>query len=389
MKERYDVIVVGGGPAGLWAAKHVAEKGVRVLLLEKDREIGTPVRCAEGVSESGLRRVVEVKDRWVAQVVKSARLVSPDGTVVESTSGEIGFILQRKLFDYDLAVAASKVGAEVMTRAYVHGLVMEDGFVRGVEVTHMGRIRRIRGSVVIGADGVESRLGRWAGLETRISPEEVETCVQMTLAGIDIDPEIVEFHFGREIAPGGYLWIFPKGRETANVGLGISGAYSGTKKPLIYLKEFVERRFPGASVLTMIAGGVPAVPTLKKIVTDGMMLVGDAARQVDPLTGGGIVNAMLAGRIAGRVAAEAVQEGDVSAKRLSVYAREWHKIEGRNNEISYKIKKVVDRLSDDDLNKIARMLLGVPPEKRTALRIFRTALFKHPKLILEASKIFV
>ena len=389
MKDRYDVIVVGGGPGGAWAAKHAAERGASVLLLEKDREIGIPVRCAEGVSESGLRRVVEVKDRWIAQVIKGARLVSPDGTVVESYPDEVGFILHRKLFDYDLAVAASQAGTEVVTKAYVQGLTMDDGVVTGVRMTHMGRARRISGSVVIGADGVESRVGRWAGLETRTPFGEVETCVQMTLAGIDVDPEVVELHFGRQIAPGGYLWIFPKGRRTANVGLGISGVYSREKKPLIYLKEFVERRFPGASVLTMIAGGVPAVPTLKKIVTDGLMLVGDAARQVDPLTGGGIVNAMLAGRIAGRVAAEAVQEGDVSTRRLSAYTKEWSKVDGKNNKISYKIKKVVGRLSDEDLNRAARVLLDVPPEKRTALRVFKAVFLRHPKLIVEVSKLFV
>ena len=106
-----------------------------------------------------------------------------------------------------------------------------------------------------------------------------------------------------------------------------------------------------------VAGGVPMVATLKTITADGLMLVGDAARQANPVTGGGIINAMIAGKIAGKVAAEAVQKGDVSAKKLSGYPKAWHKAEGNNNAMSYKIKQVIDRFSDDDLNRIARILL--------------------------------
>ena len=388
MKKKYDIVVVGGGPGGSWAAKHAAEKGVSVLLLEKDREIGISVRCAEGISEVGLRNLVEVKDCWIAQVIKGLRLIAPNGTVVDSNAKGYGIILDRKRFDYDLAYMASQVGAEVVTKAYVHGLLKRDGRVTGVKLSHMGQACKVSCSIVIGADGVESRVGRWAGLDTRTIPRDMESCVQMTLANIDIDPEIIEFYFGRQVAPGGYLWIFPKGSEIANVGLGISGLYSRHKKPLHYLREFVEDRFPDASIMKTIAGGVPVMPTLKEVVKDGLMLVGDAAHQANPVSGGGIATAMIAGRIAGRVAAEAVLEGDVTAKRLSAYVREWHRGEGKKNERFYKIKNVVDRLSDEDLNRTAEMLLSVPPEERTPLQIFKKALNKHPKLIIEAIKAF-
>ena len=194
MKDRYDVIVVGAGPGGSWAAKHAAEQGVSVLLLEKDSEVGTPVRCAEGVSESDLRRFVDVKDYWIAQVVKGARLIAPDGTVVESYPDEVGVILHRKVFDFDLALMAAQAGAEVVTKAYVNGLLFEHGTVAGVKLNYMGEELQIRSSVVIGADGVESRVGRWAGLKTWVFPKEMASCAQMTLTNIEIDPDIVEFY---------------------------------------------------------------------------------------------------------------------------------------------------------------------------------------------------
>jgi digeranylgeranylglycerophospholipid reductase len=388
MRERYDIIVVGGGPAGSWTAKHAAEGGASVLLLEKDREIGMPVRCAEGVSEIALNSLVEVKDRWIAQVIKGARLFAPDGTAVEPDVGGYGFILYRKLFDADLAAMAAEAGAEIMTKAYVYGLMIERGTIAGVKVRHLAKDYEIRSAIVIGADGVESRVGRFAGIDTRTPPENMDACVQMMLTGIDIDPEFLEIHFGERIAPEGYLWVFPKGPKTANVGLGISGNFSKEKKAIAYLDKFVTRRFPDASVLTLVAGGVPTLPTLKTIVKDRLMLVGDAAHQANPLSGGGISNALIAGRIAGRVAAEAVRAGDASAERLSEYPRDWHKAEGKNNERAYRIKKVVTKLSDADLNKIAKILVDIPPAKRTLFRIMETALVRHPKLILEAAKIF-
>ncbi|MBN1893925.1 NAD(P)/FAD-dependent oxidoreductase [bacterium] len=389
MKERYDVIVAGAGPAGSWTAKYAAENGASVLLLEKDGEIGVPVRCAEGVAEKSLKDLVDVNPQWIARTITGGRLVAPDGTAVESYPDERGYVLHRKLFDADLAAMAAKAGAEIRTKAYVFGLLFENGRVDGVRLRHLGHDYSIRSSLVIGADGVESRVGRWAGLETCTPHHEMESCVQMTLANIPIDPDVVEFRFGHHVAPGGYLWIFPKGPKSANVGLGISGDKASRKKALYYLREFVERNFPHAGILSMVAGGVPAGQSLKSLVADGIMLVGDAARQTNPLTGGGIINAMIAGRIAGRVAAEAVKDGDVSAARLTPYEKEWIKAEGRNNDLSYKIKRVVYRFSDHELNEIARMLLKLPPRKRTAFNIFKTALFRHPKLVLDAARVFV
>lgn len=388
MREAYDIIIVGAGPAGSTAAKHAADGGASVLLLEKDREIGIPVRCAEGVSKLGLKSVLEIQDRWIAQVITGARLVAPNGTSVEPNAGGIGFILHRKIFDADLAAMAAESGADIVTKAYVHGLRTERGIPTGVCLRHLGKDMEIKASVIIGADGIESRVGRWAGLNTVTPLKHIDTCVQMTLAGIDVDPETVEFHFGSRIAPGGYLWVFPKGSGIANVGLGIAGTASRNRKAIDYLNAFIERRCPRAAILTMVAGGVPTMPTMDTIVQDGLMLVGDAAHQINPLSGGGILNAVIAGRIAGGVAAGAIRSGDVSAKRLSEYPKSWEKAQGLSNQRAFRIKNVVTQLSDDNLNKIAEILQEVPAEKCTIFRIMETALRKHPKLILEAAKIF-
>ena len=174
----------------------------------------------------------------------------------------------------------------------------------------------------------------------------------------------------------------------ANVGLGVSGDYSRKIKPVTFLTQFIRKNFPGAKILTLVAGGVPCVDTLKHIVADQVMLVGDAAHQVNPMSGGGILNGMIAGKIAGRIAAEAIRQDDVSEKMLKPYVKEWHKAEGKNNERSYRIQQVISQFSDRDVNNIAHTVNGIPFEKRTIFQVFKTALLKHPKLILEAAKVF-
>jgi digeranylgeranylglycerophospholipid reductase len=388
MKDKYDVIVVGGGPVGSTAARLAAEGGSDVLLLEKDREIGIPVRCGEAVGEKGFSKIVDLKKEWIANHIKALRLVAPDGTIVKIHHEDVGFILDRKRFDYDLAMEAASAGVDVLTKAYVYDLLTDNGAVTGVKVKHLGKQYNICSKVVIGADGVESRVGRWAGLKTNLKLKDIETCVQMTVTNININRDYCDFYFSKKIAPGGYLWVFPKNENTANIGLGISGDKAQKKSPLAYLNEFMKTKFPEASVLTTVAGGVPIAPYTENIISNGLMLTGDAARQSNPISGGGIVLGMLAAQIAGRIAAEAVKENNVSEQKLLQYVKGWEKIGGNNHRRAYRLKETVFKLTDDDLNKTAEAINKKSAEKHTIINIFKTALMKHPKLIPDILKVF-
>ncbi|MDI3540015.1 MAG: digeranylgeranylglycerophospholipid reductase, partial [Methanolobus sp.] len=240
MKDQYDVIVVGAGPAGSIAAKTAAMKGLSVLMIEKRQEIGDPVRCAEGVSKVWLRKHIEPDHRWICADVKGSRIFSPDGTMIEMAEeiagGEVGYVLERKIFDRALAYESAKAGAEVMVKTRATGLIIENGFVRGVRLMHLGEEKDVRSKLVIGADGVESKVGRWAGIDTSLKPADLETCAQFLMGGTGIDQNYCYFFLGNEIAPGGYIWVFPKGKDLANVGIGILGSKSGKKHAIDYLK---------------------------------------------------------------------------------------------------------------------------------------------------------
>lgn len=389
MKDRYDVIVVGAGPAGSTAARLAAEGGAGVLLLEKDRDIGLPVRCAEGVGDKGLRSVVPVQERWISNVIKGVIFSAPNGEQVTVDSNEIGYVLNRKVFDYDLAEMAALAGATVQTRAYVYGLLHDNGTVTGVKVNHLGQDYQIAAKIVIGADGVESRVGRWAGLKTAVKMHDMETCVQVVAANIPINEKYCYFYFSKDIAPGGYLWVFPKGKNVANVGLGIAGDFSGKKSPLWYLRQFLPQHFPDAAILGLVAGGVPCAITLKKMVANGLMLIGDAAHQANPVSGGGIVSGMIAGKIAGEVAARAIAGGDASEKGLKAYPDAWNNNIGKQHRRFYRLKEAIYKLTDEDLNQTAALLNALPMAERTLFNIFKSALIKNPGLLVDVARAFL
>ena len=389
LQNKYDVVVVGGGPAGSMAAWEAAKGGVSVCMLEKDRDIGYPVRCGEAAGESGLRQFVEIEDSWIAEKITSVKLVSPNLTSVDiDFAAETGYILNRRIFDYDLSRYAANAGAEVYTKAYVKNVLANNGEVNGVVLDYLGEEKQIQAKIVIGADGLTSRVGRWAGLKTLVRMKDMESAVQYSVANVDIEPNKMIMYVGMNHAPGGYIWVFPKGKKFANIGIGISGKYSKHKSAQKYLDEFMEREYPDAAILTTMCGGVPCAKPMEKPVADGIMLVGDAAHHINPMTGGGIVAGMKGGWIAGQVAAEAIKKNDCSEDSLLEYPKRMRKDFGKNHERFYKIKEVTEKLTNEELDSIAEKVLSIPHNKRTLTSVFKAAVFKKPTLIIDVLKVF-
>lgn len=387
MKDSYDIVVVGAGPAGSTAARFAAAGGASVLILEKDRDVGYPVRCGEAVSHEGVVQFIEPNDRWIAARCTRFRLVAPNGSAVIPKLDGLAYVLERRIFDYELAKLAAREGAEVVTKAYVYDLIKPHGVVQGVRALIKDQKVEIRAKVVIGADGVESRVGKWAGIDTTTHIHDMESCAQVTLSGIEVEQDILDFYFGENVAPGGYLWIFPKGKDAANVGLGVNVENAKKKSAIRFLEEFVEKRFPGAAILTRIAGGVPCAKTCDEIVKNNVMLVGDAAHQVNPLSGGGIISGMIGGMIAGQVAAEAIRKNDL--RHLVEYEKRWHKRLGWRHEVFYSIKEAISQFSDETLNQLCENGSKLPDEKRTVGGIFRTALWNQPSMLLDVARVFI
>jgi len=392
MKDRYDVIVVGAGPAGSIAARTAAENGLDVLLIEKRQEIGDPVRCAEGTGKLGLMEFMEPDPRWICAEVTGARIFAPDGTCVELSEKlagkEVGYVLERKIFDRAVAKSAAKAGAEVQVKTQATSLLKEDGLVCGIRGKHRGDDFEARAKVVVGADGIESKVGKWAGIRTTLKPKDIETCAQFLVTDIDIKADSCDFYLGNDRAPGGYVWIFPKGKREANVGLGILGSRFAGKHPIDYLHEFMAWRFPEGKIIETVVGAVPASGMLKQLSMGGLVLVGDAGRVSDPITGGGIYNGMVSGRIAGNVIADAIKTNDVSAKKLQRYDREVREALGKMLDRNYRAKEFIVRSSDDLMNSVARSLKNVDFEDMSVPRLLKEIITRNPGLFVELAGLF-
>jgi digeranylgeranylglycerophospholipid reductase len=205
------------------------------------------------------------------------------------------------------------------------------------------------------------------------------SCAQYHLTDIDLDSACCEFYFGNKWAPEGYAWVFPKGDNEANVGLGIISSSHVSRRPIDYLDDFVGWRFPGAHVLGTVLGGVSVSGRKAQLSTGGLALVGDAGRLTDPLTGEGILNGMISGRIAGNVIADCVGKGDLSAEALRDYDREIERQLGPALDRNYGLKEYLRKASDAKLDWTVRGLKAVKAENIPVTKILREIYMPHSK----------
>lgn len=360
MSDEYDVAIVGAGPAGAYTAKSLAEKGLSVYCIEKRQEIGAPKRCGEGLAIDYFGKLgIKPEREFARQEIRGFILNSPAGKKLKFKKGIEdygGYILERKAFDKHVATLAARAGADIRAKTRCTGLLKHGSRVAGIKVESFGEGFEVKAKIVVGADGVDSKVARWAGLPSIQKPNEYESGIQFEMANVEVeDPQCLEFWTGSKIVPKGYLWVFPKGKDVANVGLGMP---PGDKRPVEYLQKWVQgqARFRDGSILEVNAGGIPVGGPLKTFVTDNFMVVGDAAHQVNPLHGGGIGIGMLSGRILADVAADAIKRGDTSAKVLSEYDRLWQKEFGPWLSNIARLKRIVHRLNDEQLDGLIGLI---------------------------------
>lgn len=312
----WDILVVGAGPAGSSAALAAARKGAQVLLVERRRQVGMPVQCAEYIPAM-LKGQLAPKGGYVVQKIEGMHTFVPGQAVKETRAP--GYIIRRELFDQSLVDAARKAGVQV--RYATRATAMNSAG----DVTLSPRDEQaytIHPRVIIGADGSRSTIGRWAGLVNR----HLLPGVQMTLP-LAVPLTHTEIYFDPQIVAG-YGWLFPKG-TVANVGLGMLRATGGRSSVRKVLDRFIWRlkrdgKICGAPV-AYAAGWIPA-EQVRNAVQGNIMLVGDAAGQTHPVTGAGIFAAVTCGRLAGKYAASAIAADDMTL--LKTYDHKWQDLFG-------------------------------------------------------------
>lgn len=347
----YDVIVVGAGPAGSSAARTAAERGLEVLLVERELEIGVPDKCGEFVPSlkemrrltphaKDLERYFDPPRDLIVNRTKFVRFVFPNDREI-SVEFE-GVVVERKLFDKHLANEAARAGADVATSVKVVDL-LEGG--RGVKAKTLSGLVELESKVVIAADGAYSLVARRAGLPLSKSPLDYGVGFQYEMVGVDHDPDYVDMYIGEDVAPGSYAWIIPKGPDVANVGTGVRVPF--VKKGLSvrdYQRNFVEKhpvaspKLRRAKPTAVKAGCIPVGGPIEEMVAGNVLAVGDAGGHTIPTVGGGIPTGLVIGSIAGRVVASHVLEG----RSLSVFDGAWRAEMGETIENSLRIRRMSD-----------------------------------------------
>ena len=381
-----DVLVIGAGPAGSTAARFAAKGGAKVILMDKKSEIGAPKRCAEGVSKRTFEILeLEADPHWITQEIEGIRLIAPDGTDVWLTNDvvelpEAGYILERKVFDKHLAMEAGRAGAEIRIKTQAKGLKKEEDGSYTVTCECMGEVYDINAKILIGADGPESHVAKWAGLKAITKPKHMEAGVQFEMCNAKMERnDVLEFYFG-SVAPGGYFWLFPKGDDIVNAGLAIIPEMA-EKSAYEYLVDAVNNCYAlkDAQPVELNVGGDPVGGLVKEMYNDNIMLCGDAA-STSGITGG---------KLAGQTAAEAIAAGDCSKKFLKKYADLVDEAMGHDMDKYSKACDYLWSLNDEDLNSIAKAFQDIEFETLGTTELVKALIKVQPSAALKLRKLFL
>ena len=312
----YDVVVVGAGPAGANAARAACKSGISVLLIDARNNPGNPVQCAEYVPYI-VKRYVPLVERAVIQKIDSMLTFINDELV--STLAGPGYMLDRVIFDGSLVQSARDPGVELWSETKAISRTDE-----GLIISRNGKENlAIKCKVIIGADGPRSTVGHWMNSENK-----------KYMVGLQYNLPLSKYQTSTDVYfkpeyEGGYAWVFPKGTK-ANVGVGVSLLHKDKLPSLV--KKFIsslvaQGKLNDAEPAMKTGGLIPVGGPLEITQAGNMLLAGDAGGHTHPVTGGGIMNAIVTGEMAGEWAAQAVVKNDLGL--LSHYPQQWQSFLGR------------------------------------------------------------
>jgi digeranylgeranylglycerophospholipid reductase len=347
----YDAIITGAGPAGILAATRIAEDGHIALMLEEHKKIGEPDHCAGLLSSTGLGALnLKLPDEVIQNTVAGARIYAPSGHSIFIERGKReAFVVDRRKFDSWLAENASDQGVQIVTDSKVMAITQSK---KGVQTVKSGH-QSLQSKVVVIAEGVRSVLSKSAGFQI-ISRQSRLPAYQYEVNGVNIEEDLVEMFYGRQLAPGFFAWIIPLGEGRARVGLASRSKSKIRLESALLHHPIISQRLKNAERVRGMGGTVIVGQPKSKISADGMVIVGDTAGMVKATTGGGVIIGGLTARIAGETVNEALQEEVTSRKMLSRYDKRCKSLYYRELQTMYLAQKALTSLTDKGLDSVVR-----------------------------------
>ncbi len=398
MPDECDVLIVGGGPAGLAAAEAAAKLNVRAVVLERQNEIGYPVHTSGGswIRDMKALAIPEHLYHPVTRVV----FVSPHREVPLNYNPAVACVLDVRGVYQFLAGRAIAAGATIRVRHTVETTIVEDGRVQGVTAkNHVSERLSVRAPVTIDASG----FSRHVGVRTEMGGafHRYGYGAEYDMYAPDYPQDELYLIMGSKYAPRGYAWAFPRGNGRVRLGVGVLHP-DCEDDARAYLDSIVNNlpqlsdKFKNASPIEYHTGLFPSEGPVEHFSRDGLLLAGDAGGHGSTLVGEGIRFAMYSGQMAGTVAAEAVKAGDTSAAFLGRFDKQWRARFGRDMDISYMINKRIADYSDEQWdNALDLMKRMTPAQVAQALRgdfnagLVLGVLARNPGLVASGSKKFL
>jgi digeranylgeranylglycerophospholipid reductase len=360
----YDCIVIGGGPVGAVAARSAARNGARVLLVEKGGTPTYPDRCT-GIVSPRLLEEAGLDADVVLRRIRGGIIHAPNSRCLRIEAADTrAVVIDRRLFNLRLLEMAQQAGVEFCTESLVTGL--DNG---SVTIERGGDTYQTEARVIIGADGPRSQVAAWAKLPP---PAELLLGLQAMARYEAAEPDFIEVFVDQKLAPGFFAWVVPAEEGIARIGL----ATSQMKGSSDFLKRFLERL--KVKPLKINAGLIPFGPR-PQTVAPRVMVVGDAAAQAKPTSGGGLYTGICCAKIAGEVAAEnalAASKGD----GLEAYEKGWREQLERELSLGMALRRLFKSLHNREINFIFDIL-----DNKAILDIVAThGDIDYPSLIIKA-----
>ena len=360
MNTTYDAVIIGGGPVGSYVAGHLAEQGITVALCEKKKEIGVPLSCAGLVSPRVFDHVPLPKDHFIQHTITGAHIHSPSGNLLTIGGTKThAFAINRVRLDQELISYAKTKGAEVFTSTR---MISAQRDTKGVSVTARDGTT-LHCSLLIGADGPFSPTRDRFSLP---APEEFLSGFGAELLDTSLEPGFVEIILGKTIAPGFFAWIIPTNEKGTTARIGLCVKHPSPHSPKYYLSQLLHHTMASPYVETCTIskniGGIIPLGVVRNTYADRVLLVGDAAAQVKPTSGGGIYTGLLCGAHCSTVAGKAIRQQNCSASFLQEYQKRWYADIGRELSLGMRLRRLVTQLTDKQLDKYIQK-------------------FQHPKIV--------